>query len=270
MSAKTTARPVTHRFQHQSIGSGTLAFGLVSVNVKVYAAAESDRDISAHMLHKGCSARLKQELRCSACGDVVTASERVKGYDIAGQTVVLTDDEARRITSEGSGGIEIVETVPAVSPLYLSGSAYYLSPEDEAFGRAYDVVSAALREARLVAIARWTWRGRTRPVAISPDERGVLVMHALHYGGALRDSGPLVVERPEPTSAEVSLAVQLLRSLQSDAYCAESYRDDAADRLRAELERRAAGAPVAVAETPALRPVRDLMDALKSSLAAAA
>ena len=270
MSAKATARPVTHRFQHQSIGSGTLAFGLVSVSVKVYAAAESDRDISAHMLHKGCNARLKQEMRCSACGDVVPASDRVKGYDIAGQTVVLTDDEARRITSEGSGGIEIVETVPAVSPLFLSGSAYYLSPEDEAFARAYDVVAAALGDARLVAIARWTWRGRTRPVAISPDARGVLVMHALHYGGALRDSGPLVVARPEPTSAEIGLAVQLLQSLRSDAYSADSYRDDAADRLRSELERRAAGETAAPAEVPPLRPVRDLMDALKASLAAAA
>jgi len=45
----------------RSIGSLTVAFGLVSIPVKLYSATEASRAISFNMLHKDCGSRLKQQ-----------------------------------------------------------------------------------------------------------------------------------------------------------------------------------------------------------------
>ena len=260
-----------HAYQHKSIGSGTIAFGLVSVAVKVYSAADGEREVTAHQLHERCKARLKQTMTCSTCGEVVPRSETVKGYDVGGQVVILRDDEAKALMrDDGGAAIEITEAVPSIPPAYYAGSAYYLSPE-EGFGRAYDLLAASLERAGLAAVARWTWRGKTRVVAIRPNEHGILTMQGLHYAGALRDSAPLVVERPEPSEAEVALGVQLISTIQANAYDPDSYTDDGTERLMAELQRRAAGAP-ALEAAPSRGPAEiiDIMTALKASLAAKA
>ena len=44
-----------------SIRSGTIAFGLVAIPVRVYVATHSAQ-LSFHLLHQGCGARIRQRL----------------------------------------------------------------------------------------------------------------------------------------------------------------------------------------------------------------
>ena len=63
-----------------TIWKGYITFGLISIPVRLFAAARTDR-ISFNMLHEVCSTRIKQQLYCPTCERVVERSEIVKGYE---------------------------------------------------------------------------------------------------------------------------------------------------------------------------------------------
>ena len=48
----------------RAIASGQIAFGLVSIPVKLFSAAESSEKISFNMLHRDCGSRVQQQLFC--------------------------------------------------------------------------------------------------------------------------------------------------------------------------------------------------------------
>lgn len=64
----------------QTIWKGHLAFGLVTIPVRLTAAARSE-SISFHMLHRNCGGRLEQKLACKRCGQPVSRNETLKGYE---------------------------------------------------------------------------------------------------------------------------------------------------------------------------------------------
>ena len=114
----------------RSLGSGIISFGLVSIPIRLYLAAVSER-VSFHLLHAKCGSRIKYQNVCPVCDKVVDRSELVKGYEFArDQYVRLTDDELEALEGEASKEIEIAEFVPlsSIDPVYLD-QAYYLGPD---------------------------------------------------------------------------------------------------------------------------------------------
>jgi DNA end-binding protein Ku len=63
-----------------TVWKGHLTFGLISIPVRMFAAARGER-ISFNQLHKECHSRLKQPLFCPVCNRNVERSEIVKGYE---------------------------------------------------------------------------------------------------------------------------------------------------------------------------------------------
>ncbi|TMG81630.1 MAG: Ku protein, partial [Betaproteobacteria bacterium] len=62
----------------RSIASLTIAFGMVSIPVKLYAATQGMAGISFNLLHRGCGSRLKQQYLCAREGVVVERADMVK------------------------------------------------------------------------------------------------------------------------------------------------------------------------------------------------
>jgi DNA end-binding protein Ku len=56
---------------------GALSFGLLSIPIRLYPAARSQRTY-LHQLHKKCHTRLKQPLFCPTCNRIVDRDEVVK------------------------------------------------------------------------------------------------------------------------------------------------------------------------------------------------
>ena len=80
----------------RATSSGTISFGLVSIPIKVYTATSS-KNVRFNMLHESDNSRLKQQLICATCGEVVERNATVKGYEYArGQYVVMTDEELKK------------------------------------------------------------------------------------------------------------------------------------------------------------------------------
>lgn len=95
-----------------TVWKGYLSFGLVSIPLRLYAAARSGR-IELHQLHKQCRTRLRRPLFCPTCNRMVEQSEVVKGYEYEkGQYLLVEDQEIKKLAPMRGEAMEISEFVP--------------------------------------------------------------------------------------------------------------------------------------------------------------
>lgn len=249
------------------IGSATIAFGLVSIPVKLYSAAESAATIRFNQIDRRDGARVKQQLVSSKSGEPVPKEEIVKGYEFAkNQYVLFTKEELKALEVAATYTIDIAEFVPdgSVDRIYFD-KAYYLSP-DKGGARAYGLLAAALKEKGRVAIGRYAARGRQHLVLVRPQENG-LMLEQLHYADEIRSFGEVGVEDVEVKPSELELAKQLVDQLASESFDATTYRDEVRDQMLAMIERKVQGEDISVAPTEQPEhKIVDIMEALKASL----
>jgi DNA end-binding protein Ku len=253
----------------RSIGSLTVAFGLVSIPVKLYSATEAGRAISFNMLHRGCGSRLKQQYLCLKEEIPVAREDIVKGYEFAkDQYVVFTPEELKAMEEAGSHTAEITEFVPieSIDPVYFD-KAYYLGP-DKGGAKPYALLTKALAESDRCAVGRWAARGKQYIVMIRPVEGG-LVMQQLLYADEVRSIKEIEIPPTEVKPAELKLAQQLIDQQASDTFDPAAYKDDVRARIEAAVEKKVEGQQITMAEEPAAAgaQVIDLMEALRASLA---
>jgi len=252
----------------RAIGTSTIAFGLVSLPVKLYSTGESSRRISFNMIHKDCGTRVRQQYICPTDDVVVPREDIVKGYEFAkGQYVLFDDEELKVLEAPKSDSIDIVGFVPEdqVDRLYFN-KAYYLGP-DKGGARAYRLLSAAMRETGRVAIAKQATRGKEYLVMIRPYEEGLL-MEQLYYADEIRPFEEVPIDEGEVADAELELATQLIDQAAQDEFDPSAYHDEVYDKTLELIQKKVEGqeitaAPVEESKTQII----DLMAALKASLA---
>ena len=113
------------------MGSATLAFGLVSIPVKVFPTSVTESGIRFNMLEEKTGARLKQQYISTVTGDLVSRDEMIKGYEFAkGQYVTFTNDELKSFEAEANKSVDIKEFVPIdkIDPIHFE-KTYYLGPD---------------------------------------------------------------------------------------------------------------------------------------------
>ena len=252
------------------ISSATISFGLVTVPVSLYSAAESKASISFNMLHKKCGSRLKQYYTCLKDNETVARDETVKGYEYAkDQYITFTPEELKALEEKGTGTIEVTEFVPLdkVDREFVE-KTYYLGP-DKGGDRAYRLLAAALAETGRAAVGQYAARGRQYLVLLRPLD-GRLVMEQLHYADELRPPTEVPVPEGDVKPAELSLAKQLIEQTAVDAFEPTKYKDTVRERVLEQINKKLEGQDITVeAPQPAGTKIIDLMDALKASLAAA-
>jgi len=170
----------------RAIATGQISFGLVSIPVKVFSAAESSEKISFNMLHKECGNRIQQQLFCPTDERTIDRTEVVKGYEFSkGQYVLFSEEELKAMEEKATQTIEISEFVPreAIDPIYFQ-KALYLAP-DKGGDRAYKLLSKALEETGRWALAKYAARGKQYLVILRPLEGG-MVMQQLYYPNEIR------------------------------------------------------------------------------------
>jgi len=250
-----------------SIGSGTISFGLVSIPVKMFTAASSE-SVSFNQLHPKCGGRIKQQLLCPTCNEVVERSSLVKGYEFAkDQYVQFTEDELKALEGETSRMIDIAEFVPLaqVDPIYFE-KTYYLGP-DKGGEKAYRLLTDAMVKAKRVALAQFCMRGKESLVLIRPSQNG-LMLHTMYFADEVRDFGE--VDKGDASKikpGELELADRLIGELSGESFKPDKYGDEYRTRVLAAVEQKVEGREVTSLAPQAQRTqVIDLMDALKQSL----
>ncbi len=250
--------------------SGTIAFGLVTIPVKLYSTGESSVGIQFNMLHKKCGSRLKQQYICPVDEEVVEKEDIAKGYEYSkGQYVRFSDDELKALQPEATNAIEISEFIPSdqIDPIYFEKS-WYLGA-DKGGDRPYRLLAEAMKETGRVALARYVARGKDQLVLLRPYQNG-LVMQQLRYADELRDFSEIPIGPAEVKDGELKLAIQLIEQVAAEEFHPESYEDKQRQQVRDLIERKVQGEEITAAPVEAPKAqVIDLMAALKASLAAA-
>jgi DNA end-binding protein Ku len=253
----------------RALSTATISFGLVSIPVKLYSAAESKAALSFNQIHKKDGARVKQQLISSRSGEVVPREEIVKGYEFAKDQYVLFEaEELKALEAAATHTIDITEFLKAeqVERRYLD-KVYYLGT-DKGGARAYKLLAQVLVDTGRVAIGKYAARGKQYLVMVRPMENG-LVMEQLHYPDELRSFSEVPIEDATLKPAELKLATQLVEQAASDEFKPETYKDEVRERMLALIQRKVEGEDITLA--PTAEPehkIIDIMEALKASLAA--
>ena len=250
-----------------SVWKGFLTFGLISIPIRLFSAARSER-IGLNQLHKVCNSRIRMPLFCPTCQRQVERSEIVKGYEYEkDQYVLFTEEELDKIEPESARTMEILEFVKLdeIDPLYYDAS-YFITPEEEG-RKAYQLLMEAMEETGYAAIAKITMHQREHIVVVRPRENG-MTLHTMFYTNEIRQVAEYGqrTSAAEPKEAEKKLATQLIESLAAP-FEPEKYKDQYQESMKAMIAAKQQGQEVAAVPHPKLAPVIDLMDALKKSIA---
>lgn len=251
----------------RALWRGAIAFGLVHIPIKVYAATE-DRDISFRQLHTVCHTPIRYQKWCPTCEKVLEADEIVRGYEHARGQYVIVDDEALESLAEGvEKTVDVLHFVDLheIDPVFFDRS-YYVEP-DAGGGRAYKLLQETLRQRERVAVSRVVLRSRPRLAAIRVGPEGILTMQTLHYPDEIRSPGELLASWVDKAvdEAELDLAMQLVDQ-RSVPFEPGNYEDKYREAVLAHVEERLAAAPARPAPAAPAARVVDLIEALKASL----
>ena len=200
-----------------------------------------------------------------------------KAWDSGDKTVIITDEDLRKLPAEKSREIEVVEFVPSdqLDPIMFERS-YFLEPSGSP--KAYVLLRRALEATDRTAIVRFALRQKTRLGALRV--RGdVLLLQSLLWGDEVRAvEFPVLEESVRISAQELELSAALVDSFAAD-FSPQDFRDDYQDQLRELLEAKlAAGDAVDTELTFGREPaageageedggeVLDLMEALRRSV----
>ncbi len=252
----------------RAIGSGTISFGMVSIPIKLYAAAVSV-GVAFNFLHAKCGTRIKQQQFCPTCNETVDRSALVRGYEFAkDQYVRFANEELKSLEAEASKIIDLTEFVPLqkVDPIYFE-KTYYLGP-DKGGEKAYRLLADVMATTDRVALAKYTMRGRESLVLIRPAQNG-LMLHTMYYADEVRDFGEIDKgQLAKIKEGELELGVRLVDELSNEEFKPENYKDEYRLQVLDLVNQKVEGKEItAVAPQVQRAQVIDLMEALKASLA---
>jgi DNA end-binding protein Ku len=252
----------------QTVWKGSIAFGLVSIPVRLVSATE-EKDVSLRQVHDADGGRIKYRRFCSIDGEEVPYGHIARGYETPdGGMVVLEDADFADLPVTSTRNVEVLSFADAddINPLLLS-RAYYADPTGDA--KPYVLLHDTLVSTGKVAVVKVALRQKER-LALIRAQDGVLVVQTMLWPDEVREVQPAYDRGSvELRAAELDMAAMYVQAF-DQGFHPEQYHDDYRDALLALVEAKAAGREVASAPAPEPSAnVVDLMAALRASVAAA-
>lgn len=249
-----------------SVWKGSIVLSFVSIPVKLFAAARSERTF-LHQLHTVCHSRLRQPLFCPTCERFVKRDEVIKGYEVdQGQYVLVEGNEIKKLAAKSSRLLEVLvfTKLNQIDPIFFDAS-YFCIPEDSG-KKPYQLLVKALEDTQSIGLGGLTMHQRDYTVFLRAYHHGLL-LHTMYFANEIRrvpEFGAL--EAVNLKSQEVKLTEQLIATMMQPFKPAQ-YHDEFQDRLRKLVEAKRRGQSVEIEEAAKRAPVIDMMEALKKSLA---
>ena len=199
-------------------------------------------------------------------GEAVERDEVVKGYEFErGRYVTFTPAELKALDVESSKTIDLTTFVPReeIDPLYYN-AGYYIYPDGAIATEAYRVIAAAMAEAGVAGLGRLTLSRRERMVLVEPRGGGMALI-TLRSAEEVR---PAQFDGLEgEVDPEMIAIAEMILQRRGGHFDPSTFRDRYQEALRELIEAKMRGLPVKAKPTETPRPVVNLMDALKRSLA---
>jgi DNA end-binding protein Ku len=248
---------------------GYLKLSLVSCPIALYPASSSSERVSFNRINTKTGNRLKQQMVDAESGEPVEKEDIGRGYEYAkGQYLVVEDDEIEKIKIESTHTIDIDSFVPRseIDDRYLS-NPYYMAPTDQVGQEAFSVIRDAMREKKMVALARVVLTRREHVVMLEPFDKGLLAT-TLRYQYELRDHAEYFEDIPElKLPAEMKKLAAHIVDTKAGRFDPKNFEDHYEKALAELLKKKEAGKPIeTVGEETSPPRVINLMDALRASI----
>ena len=248
--------------------SGTIAFGMVTLPVKLYSVVEASREVSFHLLDRETLTPIKEIRVNPKTGDEVPWDRIVRGVEVAKRRYVpLSREELAALPLPSAHTIDLfgfAET-DEVDPL-LFDNAYYVTP-GEGGAKPYDLLREGLEKLDKVGLGKIALRTREHLAVLRPHGR-MLVLHTVYFADEVRDARavPDVPRRVQVQAAERRMAEQLIAGMVTP-FEHGRYKSEYKKALDALVKAKLHGKELLVPRPE--RKVIDLREALKRSLEAA-
>jgi DNA end-binding protein Ku len=247
---------------------GYLKLSLVSASIAIYPATSSSEKVRFNTLNRATGNRLKRQMVDGVTGEVVESEEQVKGYAVGkDQFVVVEDDELANVAMS-SHTVDIEKFVPKVSiDDRYRDTPYYLAPEDKVGQEAFAVIRDAMKEKKMVGIARVVMSRRERVMMLEAFGKGIMGT-TLHYPYEIRGEESVFEDIPDLKLPDqmVGLAEDIIDKM-SGEFEPDKFEDRYENAMIELIRSKQAGLPAPTEKAPS-RPanVVNLMDALRRSI----
>ncbi|WP_024287990.1 Ku protein [Cellulomonas sp. KRMCY2] len=254
----------------RAIWTGAVAFGLVNVPVKLYAAT-GEHSVPLHQVHRDDGGRIRYRKVCSVCGEDVPTDDLAKGYETDdGHMVVLTDEDLAELPLATEREIAVLEFVPSdqVDPIMLA-KTYYLEPEKTA-AKPYALLREALSATDRMAVVKVALRQR-ESMAVLRVRGDVICLQTLLWPDEVREADfPILAAEVAVRPQELQMASSLVESLAAD-FDPSAFEDSYQAALESMIEAkvttgRTVAVPVAGEQDEGGGEVVDLLSALQRSV----
>jgi DNA end-binding protein Ku len=251
----------------RAIWTGSVAFGLVNVPVRMYSAVE-EHTLHFNFVHAPDGSRIGYEKICKAEDKPVPDDEIVKAFEYEkGEWVYMTDVDFEAAAAENHRTIDIRAFVPFedIDPIYFERT-YYLGPEENG-EHVYSLLSRAMDDSGLAGVAKWVMRDRQN-LGLLRVRDGAIALERMHFADEIRSTEGIAPGDVKLDKGELEMAAQLIGQY-SGKFKPEEYRDTYRDALCEIIEAKRKGEEVRVEVEPEPEAPTDLMAALRASVEAA-
>ncbi len=219
----------------RAIWKGTISFGLVSIPISLYPAAQRD-ELKFRLLRQKDLSPVNYKRVAENDGKEVPWEEIVKGYEYEkGRFVVIKDEDFKRVDVEATQTVDILNFVKQseVNPL-LYYKPYYMEVA-KGGDKAYALLRDALMESGKIAIAKVVIKVRQHLAAIKPQDKG-LMLELMHFPDEIRDVSEFKAPATKTISKpEMKMALQLIDSM-SEKWNPDHYRNEYREALEKMIE----------------------------------
>ena len=256
----------------RSVWKGHIRFSLVTIPIQIFNAVETKGNVSFRQIHSKDNGPVGYKKYCKTCEETVGRDDIVKGFEYEpDQYAIFNSEELNSVKLKSTKAIDIEAFVDIdeVHPTRYE-AVYYVGPEAEIAKGPFALFCSALRESGKAGIGRIILRDREDVVLITPH-KNALIMYKLRFPYELRsiEKVPDTKEPAKADKAQLKLAMQLIDSL-SMSFDKVDFEDRYRDALLELVEKKVQGKQiVTMDEGEEDKPVVDIMDALKKSIAEA-
>jgi DNA end-binding protein Ku len=248
----------------RAIWTGAIGFGLVNIPIKLYSAVQGS-ELDLDMLDKKDNSNIRFHRVNEKTGKEVAWENIVRGYNMDGRYIVLTEEDFQKVRPEKNKLIEINEFVDEkeINSMYYE-LPYYLAPE-KAGMKPYNLLREALEKSGKVGLGSFVLRNRESLVLIKPLN-DLLILNKIRYYEEIREASDIDVKSAAIKPSELKMAIALINQL-THKFDIKNYKDTYSSELLKLIKNKAKGKKIPV---PQMRVVhsrgKDLMDQLKASL----
>lgn len=265
----------------RSVGNVDLSIGLVSVPVKMVGVI-SNHDRKGSMFHKhedGSYHKVRMPKLCEGCSETVAGGDIHKGFEEAGDVVMLSADELETVATNTGPGVEVLHFVKADqvnAMLFADQNVYRLVPDVKRGRQAwtsYRAIRQSLIEKGLVGVLSYTRWGRNRLglLIVEPTEDGgMLAIRNMAWPDELRHPEGLLPTDGGDVDPRLAPVMESLVTSMTTDWKPESYVDVYTEQLSAAIEAKAAGNEIDVVITEgdgSIDEVGELLAKLEASIA---